>query len=96
MRDPFKIIGIYRTNKDRWEEVCQQCGLCCYERVFYDDGSVAIDFTAPCEHLEESTNLCKVYENRYVACPDCHKVGLRQALSSKTLPPTCAYRQLFG
>lgn len=95
MRNPFKILSIYAANKQNWEDLCQQCGMCCYERVFYPDGSVSVDITAPCEFLDEETRLCTVYESRHEVCSDCRKVDLRQALSRKTLPPTCAYRQLF-
>lgn len=95
MRNPVKILKTYRANKDSWEEVCRHCGLCCYERYSYPDGTLSIDLTDPCEYLDEKTRSCTVYENRFEVCDSCHKVGLFAALSKTALPPNCSYRMLF-
>ena len=95
MRNPLKILKAYMANKADWEDICLRCGMCCYERTFYPDGSVSIDITNPCEFLDESTKMCSVYESRYADCHGCHKVGIKEALSKRTLPPSCAYRILF-
>ena len=92
------IIGklvIYARNRSAWEGICSQCGLCCYERVVYDDGEMDIDLSAPCEFLADDSHTCTVYEHRFEACPECSKVTFRKAASSKYLPPCCSYRQLF-
>ena len=89
------LIRTYLANRARWEEICEGCGLCCHERLVYDDGHMEIDLSAPCEFLDADTNRCSVYESRFRDCPDCHKVTLWVALSRDMLPPTCAYRRLF-
>ena len=88
-------IKTYLRVRDRWEDICEQCGLCCYERVVYDDGHTEIDLSAPCEYLDAETGRCTVYRSRLRTCEDCHKVTLRVAMSKEFLPPSCAYRRMF-
>lgn len=45
-----------------WDNACLRCGMCCYEREVGEDGSVGIDFSAPCEFLDEDSRLCRVYD----------------------------------
>ena len=40
-----------------WDNACLRCGMCCYEREVGEDGSVGIDFSAPCEFLDEDSRL---------------------------------------
>ena len=57
-------------DRDQWEAVCRRCGQCCYEKV--DLGGGIIQYTdEPCVHLDTETNLCKVYERRGEAEPEC-------------------------
>ena len=86
----------YLANRDRWDDVCDRCGLCCFERVVYDDGTIEVDLTAPCEFLDEESRTCTVYEHRFRACRECHRVTPLIAVSKRFLPPSCAYRRLFG
>ncbi len=56
--------------REQWEAICRRCAKCCYEKV--DLGGGIIRYTdEPCEHLDTKTKLCKVYENRHEAEPDC-------------------------
>ena len=89
-------IGTYIRCRSRWESICDRCSMCCYERLVYDDGRVEIDLSAPCEYLDVESKACTVYDSRFDACPECHKVTLRIALSKDFLPPTCAYRRMFA
>lgn len=89
-------IRIYLQNRSQWEDICDKCGLCCYERDVYDDGEMAVDLSAPCEFLNTETNRCTIYDHRFDTCPECKKVTFRKAISKDKLPPSCAYRRLFS
>ena len=78
-----------------WDDVCDRCGLCCYEREVGEDGSVAVDLSAPCEFLDAETNLCRVYERRFELCPRCRRVTPATALFANHLPSSCAYLRAF-
>ena len=57
------IVSAMRAWHDgSWDDVCDCCGMCCYEREVDEYGDVAVDLSAPCEFLDESTRRCSVYE----------------------------------
>lgn len=77
-------------NRDQWEAVCRRCGRCCYEKV--DLGGGIIQYTdEPCVHLDTETNLCKVYDRRGVAEPDCITLTEHLVRTLHWLPEDCAY-----
>lgn len=92
----FAALKMYLFDPETWEDVCDRCGLCCYEREISDDGVQAVNLSAPCEFLDTECNLCTAYEDRFVLCDRCHKITPRDVLSRYTLPPTCAYKRRFG
>ena len=55
------------------------------------DGSVGIDFSAPCEFLDEDSRLCRGYDERFTRCERCRRLTPAAALFGKHLPPTCGY-----
>jgi uncharacterized cysteine cluster protein YcgN (CxxCxxCC family) len=79
----------------RWEEYCLKCGLCCYVRHRGKKGEVIVEYSSPCEYLDEKTHLCTVYEKRFSVCSDCRKLTLYHALFSPYLPSTCGYVRRF-
>ncbi|RGZ03533.1 hypothetical protein DXA14_15395 [Hungatella hathewayi] len=92
---PLRIWREYRKWHENWDELCSQCGLCCYTRSVTRRGEVRINFASPCEFLDEKTHLCRVYESRFRRCPTCQKVNLFRALFHPSLPPECAYGKTF-
>lgn len=88
------VIAEYRKWRDNWDDLCARCGQCCYGHS-YSFGVIVTDFSDPCEYLDEETNLCRVYEDRFRVCKDCGNVNLIRALFYPFLPPTCAYVQTF-
>lgn len=78
-----------------WEELCDRCGLCCYERELTRSGELIVELSSPCEFLDPDTRLCRVYPERFSKCPDCCKVSLFHAIFSRYLPPGCAYVRIF-
>lgn len=91
----FTATKMYLFDQEAWEDICDQCGLCCYEREVSDDGVQAVNLSAPCEYLNVDCNLCTVYNERFQFCERCHKITPRDILSRYTLPPTCAYKRRF-
>ena len=76
--------------EQRWEEICDKCGLCCYQKEYRGAGMV-INTNRPCAYFSVETGLCMVYENRFKVCSDCRKVTLFRAGFSSLLPESCAY-----
>lgn len=74
-----------------WEELCDRCGLCCYERESVGFSKVRIKYDSPCRFLDRKTHQCTVYDHRFQACSTCGKVRMYHALFAPTMPPTCAY-----
>ena len=74
-----------------WDDACLRCGMCCYEREVDEDGSVGIDFSAPCEFLDEDSRLCRVYDERFTRCERCRHLTPATVTFGKHLPPTCGY-----
>jgi uncharacterized cysteine cluster protein YcgN (CxxCxxCC family) len=79
-----------------WEDICMQCGQCCFEREIDETGQDFIDYECPCEFLDVETRLCTVYEQRFELCDRCNKVTPAMALFTDLLPQNCEYRRRFG
>ena len=77
-----------------WEGLCRRCGKCCYEKRYTAHGLV-VDCKLPCRFLEEATRLCRVYERRFRACPECRRMTVFHALFSSYLPDSCGYVRAF-
>jgi len=89
------VVKEYLRQREHWDQICDRCSICCHERELTDEGELAVNWSAPCEFLDEKTALCSVYEDRFRCCPRCRKVTLLTALFNKTLPPSCAYVRTF-
>jgi uncharacterized protein len=71
-----------------WEDRCQRCGRCCYEKIEFA-GEVFYTNT-PCEKLDLKSRLCTVYEQRRRARPGC--VSLTPEIVCRGfLPADCPY-----
>lgn len=80
---------------DRWESICARCGLCCFEKL--EDESGTIFFTSrACRYLDIHTRRCRVYERRFQINPEC--VALTPELVERLpwLHDDCAYRRALG
>ena len=84
------IGAAFIHRRARWESYCTRCGLCCYEKE-RQGSTVVTDYRHPCVHLDISTRLCTVYENRFAVCAQCRPMTLFHALFVTWLPPTCGY-----
>ena len=99
--------GVFREalarREARWEALCRQCGLCCYEKERRERMApggrrrreVVTDFRKPCRYLDISSRRCTVYAERFHACRECRRMTVRHALFVKWLPPRCGYVQRY-
>ncbi len=78
----------------RWEALCRRCGACCHEKRYTAHGLV-LDYGSPCRHLDLDSHLCRIYEVRFRACPECRRMTIFHALFSRFLPDGCGYVQAF-
>jgi uncharacterized cysteine cluster protein YcgN (CxxCxxCC family) len=75
-----------------WESLCEQCGLCCFEKI--EDESGTIFFTqTPCRYLDVVTRKCKVYKRRFVINPECVKLYPELVSEIRWLHDGCGYRK---
>jgi len=72
---------------DDHEAKCRRCGRCCYKKVLYNGKMFYTPF--PCQHLDEKTRLCTVYEHRYRLNPDC--LPVEEGLKLGVFPADCPY-----
>lgn len=71
-----------------WEDICEQCGRCCYEKLEYR-GKIFYT-TTPCPHLDKKTRLCRIYSSRFSRYPDCTQLTPELAQAG-ILPADCPY-----
>ena len=76
--------------RERWEDICNRCGQCCFERDLVG-GGVLIDLRRPCTYLDSETNHCTVYGRRFKVAAYCSKVTLFHALFARRMPLDCGY-----
>lgn len=91
----LQAIGTFLFARAEWEELCDQCGRCCFEREIDADGDVVIDYAAPCELLDVATRRCREYDRRFQVCSRCRRLTPLHALVGRYLPPDCAYVRRF-
>ena len=80
--------------KQRWDDICTQCGACCYQRDRVG-GELVIHKELPCRFLDTDSQLCTVYDTRLQTCVECKRVTIFHALFSRYLPDDCGYVERF-
>lgn len=78
-----------------WESLCEQCGLCCFEKIEDDSGTIFFTQT-PCRYLDVSSRRCVIYERRFEINPDCVKLTEELVRELPWLHDDCAYRRALG
>ena len=76
-----------------WDALCKKCGKCCFDKLVDEEDNLIA--ATPCEHLDQETGLCLVYENRFTVCPDCIKLTLENLPTFDWLPDDCGYVEYF-
>jgi uncharacterized protein len=78
-----------------WEDICDRCGLCCFEKIENDHGTVFFTST-PCRYLDVETRLCKIYERRFEINPECVRLTPKMVETLHWLHEGCAYMKALG
>ena len=81
-----------KDNEQGWEELCDRCGLCCFEKIEDDHGNIFFTQT-PCRYLDIVSRLCKIYERRFEINPDCVKLTPELIVSLRWLHDQCGYKK---
>lgn len=78
-----------------WDLLCDNCGLCCLEKIQNPDtGRIKITPVA-CRFLDTVNCTCIIYEERLEVEPDCLKMNPQNIKDFTWLPKTCAYRRVY-
>jgi len=80
------------TDSERWEDLCHQCGECCFEKHI-DKRNRIITTRIPCRFLDIHSRRCRVYPVRFKYEEDCIKLTPENVPELDWLPAGCAYRQ---
>jgi len=78
-------------NEQAWEALCDQCGLCCFEKIEDDRGNIFFTQT-PCRYLDIVSRLCKIYDRRFEINPDCVKLSPELIGCLRWLHDQCGYK----
>lgn len=73
-----------------WEDICNRCGQCCFEKWIGDDGTIH-PTRIPCRFLDVVNRQCKVYHKRFDVDEGCVKLTADLVSSVNWLPEDCAY-----
>ena len=78
--------------REKWEAICEQCGLCCFEKIEDEEGRILYTST-PCRYLDIHTRLCKIYKKRLSVFPECVKLTPELVKEIKWLHRSCGYKK---
>ena len=95
VKDPFwKTKTLNELTPDEWESLCDQCGICCLQKVEDEKTGEVKVIGLSCEFLDTELCRCLVYGDRKLVNPDCILLTPETVQQKKWLPDTCAYRRL--
>ncbi|KAF0221154.1 MAG: hypothetical protein FD174_652 [Geobacteraceae bacterium] len=81
--------------KNSWESLCNRCGLCCFEKIEDENGTIFFTAT-PCRYLDVTTRECKIYDRRAKINPECIQLTEELVKDLHWLHDECGYRQALG
>jgi uncharacterized cysteine cluster protein YcgN (CxxCxxCC family) len=82
-------------NTEGWEALCKQCGICCFEKIIDESGTIFFTAT-PCRYLDVVTRHCKVYDRRFKINPECIQLTMEILGELDWLHDNCGYRRAYG
>lgn len=82
-------------NEQTWEALCEQCGLCCFEKIENENGTIFFTRT-PCRYLDIVTRQCKIYDRRFDINPECVKLTPESVRNLPWLHDKCGYIKALG
>ncbi len=88
-------MGIDSKDERAWEALCEKCGLCCFEKIEGENGTIFFTQT-PCRYLDIVTRQCKIYDRRFDINPECVKLTPELVRNISWLHDGCGYRKMMG
>lgn len=76
---------------ETWDQLCRQCGQCCFEKLEDGRGRIIYLRTA-CKYLDLETRKCRIFERRFEINPSCIKLTESLVPQLHWLPADCGYR----
>ena len=89
---PFEMAERDSVENLDWETICNRCGLCCFEKIENDSGTIFFTRT-PCRYLDIVSRECKVYERRFAINPGCVQLTPDLVRGIRWLHDDCGYRK---
>lgn len=83
------------NDNENWESLCRHCGLCCFEKLEDDSGTIFYTAT-PCRYFDVVTRECLIYDRRFEINPECIKLTEMLVKELPWLPDECGYRRALG
>ena len=83
------------SDNGEWEAICRQCGLCCFEKIEGENGTIFYT-SIPCRYLDVVSRECRIYERRFEINPECVKLTEKLVQEITWLHDDCGYRQALG
>ncbi len=77
------------SSHEHSEELCQRCGRCCHEKLSIDGVVVITD--VPCQHYDEQSSSCRVYQRRHSEEVRC--ITVAGGIEAGAFPADCPYVQ---
>lgn len=81
----FKTV---EQKSEDWEARCCRCGRCCHEKIDFEGRIYYTDI--PCQFLDQSTKLCRIYPERNIRHPGCAQLTDKN-VGQGFLPADCSY-----
>ncbi len=88
-------MKIRDTLRKEWENLCKKCGLCCFEKIEDEHGTIFFTST-PCRYLDVVTRKCKIYPRRFEIYPECIQLTETLVRELSWLHDECGYRKALG
>jgi uncharacterized protein len=86
---------LHMSDTGTWETICKQCGLCCFEKIEDEYGTI-FHTAIPCRYLDVVSRECRIYERRFEINPECIKLTEDLVRELRWLHDKCGYRQALG
>jgi uncharacterized protein len=84
-----------KVDREKWEGLCEQCGLCCFEKIEDEEGRIFFTST-PCRYLDITTRRCRIYKKRFKINPECMELTPELVKELKWLHSGCGYKKALS
>jgi len=93
---PFwERIPLKKMTTEQWESLCDHCGLCCLQKVVYEEPIEVLYTKVACRFLDLETCNCISYPLRSEQQPECVKIGFEHLGEPGLMPKDCAYLRVY-